>query len=602
MPVSLGRSFANPLRGSRSPQSQILRDLDTDRILVLLQIKGGWDGLNIVVPITDQIYHDSRPNLRLSSSDVYSLNNEMGLRNELSDLLPLWGNGGMSILQGVGYPNSTLSHFEGTENWISASPHFDDRTGWIGRTLDLFYEDIEENPLEAPLAVEISSIASRLYFSSETNMGVTLRNPDEFYNIAQTGGVYDINDVPPGIHGDELSFVRSVANFSVQYSDRIQDAAQNGANQVSYPDSSLAEKLSIVARLIKGGLGSKVYTVQLDGFDTHGYQDQRLPLLLSELSSAVATFYQDLAITGHDQKTLTMTFSEFGRRVYENASNGTDHGTAAPIFLFGGNNVLNGGLLGNQPDLGDLDARGNLKVTTDFRNVYGTVLSEWLGVNCSAGSAILDHQISDLNLITNPDPGAAQCSLPVELSSFEADYLGNGEIMLSWTTDSELNNSGFEIEKLYLDSTQSQLWQKLGFVSGGGTKQEKSNYQFKAKVGETGNYRFRLKQVDFNGGFEYSQRIELFVDIPSQDLSLDFYPNPFKTRGIVQLKVNRQQLVKIDLYDQLGRVVKNVFHDLIQGNLSIDIAINSDQLANGTYLVHVSGEDIQATHKISLQR
>lgn len=600
-PLLLGGSSVNPLVGFGGSAASRLLDLETDRILIMLQIKGGWDGLNTIIPFTDQNYYDVRPDIGLTQAETIGLTDSLGMNPGLIDLQPFWEDGKMTVLQQTGYPFSSLSHFEGTDNWVSASPHFDDSTGFLGRTLDMHYPDFLQNPPDSPLAVEINSVTNRLFFNPEVNMGMTLRNPEEFYRIAQNGGVYDTQNVPNDSYGDELAYIRQVANFTVQYSSVIQNAASVGANQVDYPDTTFGNSMAIIARLIKGGLGAKIYTVQVGSFDTHANQLTRMDSLFSNMGGSISALFEDLAFDQLDKKALLMTFSEFGRRVEQNDSAGTDHGTSAPMLLVGGEDVVNPGIVGDNPDLENLDTRGNMSVNTDFRSIYGTVMNEWLGVGCSPTSAILDYNYEDLDLIKNPDPSTASCSLPIVLSSFDAEYTDNGEVHLNWETLSELNNSGFEIEQLFVDG-QYESWTKVGFVEGSGTTNEQKQYSFIAKVAEKGAYRFRLKQVDFNGTFDYSNRVEVFADIPAPLAIFEFYPNPFVHRGMIELTVDKRQGVRIELYDQLGRLVRSLFDDVVHREQSLQLQLLPEGLSNGTYIVVASGEDFTASRKVVLSR
>jgi len=600
-PFRLGAGMVRPLYEQNSLARNLL-DLETDRVLVLLQIKGGWDGLNVVVPFSNSTYYSERPILSVKSGGYHDLGGGLGLNSDLNDLLPSWNDGNMAIVQGVGYPDSSLSHFDGTDYWISALPGEEASTGWIGRTLDKLHPDFADSPPLSPLAVEISAASSQLFFNSDQNLGMTLRNPNEFYRIAQSGGVYDLAGVSNDAYGDELSFIRQVANFSVRYASNIRNAANLGRNDVTYPQFALAENLSIVAKLIKGGLGSKIYKVQLDGFDTHGNQDSRLPALLDELGQSLKAFFEDLKFGDCDQKTLLMTFSEFGRRVKENYSNGTDHGTSAPLFLLGGDDTVSGGFVGEMPSLDDLDSRGNLHVSTDFRSVYGSILNQWLGVSCSTNVEVLDFEGQELGLVKNPDPAVAGCALPVELASFDAEILTDGKVTLYWTTLSELNNSGFEVEQLFLDGIVEDIWTTVGFVEGFGNSHSLQTYQFVAGVAEAGNYRYRLKQIDYNGVFQYTNRVEIFVDLPKSIARLEFYPNPWVDQAIIEFSTKKRQKVKIELFDQLGRSVRQLFDDVVRVDSATRLPISSIGLSTGSYFLSVVGEEFSMSRKVILSK
>lgn len=386
----------------QSPLLARLRALETDRVLVLLQLNGGNDGLNTVIPIENDIYYNRRPTLAIAKSEALPLTSELGLHPSFDALTPLYGDGRMSILQNVGYPDPVLSHFRGTDIWLSSSSSEEVvSTGWAGRYLDMEFPEFSEEPTEFPLAVQMGGLTSRLFQGPTVNMGMSLASPELFDRIAEEGVLYSLDGLPDTTYGSEMSFVRTIANASFTYAGAIQAAAANGTNRVEYPDNNpLSANLSIVAQLIKGGLGARIYHVSLGGFDTHAAQAGQHQLLLRYLAEAVRAFHDDLSVDGLDEDVLIMTFSEFGRRVGENGSDGTDHGTAAPLFLFGGG--IEGGLYGSAPDLVNLDPTGNLVFDIDFRAVYATVLQDWFGLTADEVTAVLGSTHASLGFVSDP--------------------------------------------------------------------------------------------------------------------------------------------------------------------------------------------------------
>jgi hypothetical protein len=216
--------------------------------------------------------------------------------------------------------------------------------------------------------------------SAGFDMSLNVANPEQLYEIAQNGQLYDPFAVPDCHYGEQLSYLRSVANNVFRYAEIVAETYVDGSNSVEYDDNSLAEQLALVARLIRGGLSTRLYMVVHDGYDTHANQSDNHPALLHQLSRAVRHFHEDLSNGGDSERVLSMTFSEFGRRIDQNASGGTDHGAAAPLFLFG--DGLNGnGALGALPDLQEVDENGNLRFDVDFRQVYATLLEQWLCID-----------------------------------------------------------------------------------------------------------------------------------------------------------------------------------------------------------------------------
>lgn len=377
----------------------------SDRILVLVQLFGGNDGLNTIVPHDNDRYYHLRPIVAIPRHEVLPLTGQLGMHPAMGALHDLFSEGEMAIVQGVGYANASLSHFRGTDIWLSgtdASTYLN--TGWTGRQLEMTYPDFNTQPTNYPLAVQIGGIGSMLFAGSERDMGIAVTNTALFRRLTREGKYYDEQGVPQTRFGDEMAYLRRVANDTFRYGAAIQDASSQGSNEVNYPGQNyLAESLAIVARLIKGRLGSHIYHVGIGGFDTHGSQGSvqgTHATLLERLSDAVVAFLQDVRAGGRHEDVLVMTFSEFGRRVEQNGSHGTDHGTAAPLFMFGP--AAHGGLFGEAPSLTDLDGNGNLKYQTDFKAIYATVLQHWFGFSQGASETVLGNRYEPLGLVRNP--------------------------------------------------------------------------------------------------------------------------------------------------------------------------------------------------------
>ncbi|HUH47335.1 MAG TPA: DUF1501 domain-containing protein, partial [Arenibacter sp.] len=303
----------------------------------------------------------------------------------MKSLEPMWKEGQFKAVHGVGYKNQNLSHFTGSdifENTDLTSSGFKRRnTGWLGRHFEETYPDYLMFPPDSPTAIQIGSFGSLVFQGKDTNYAFVTSNVDQLEQIAKTGITYDPDETLPDncMYGDQLKFLRGTANTTYEYSGVIHKAYLRGKNEVDYQKNGFARQLALLARLIKGNLGTKVYMISMGGFDTHGNQPLVHEKLMSDLSIAVNHFYEDLTFTQQDKKVLGMTFSEFGRRIYENGSNGTDHGKAAPTLFFGSG--LNGSaFVGEHPTLDNPDKGGNLEYTRDFRDLYATVLAEWLCV------------------------------------------------------------------------------------------------------------------------------------------------------------------------------------------------------------------------------
>jgi len=388
-----------------SPLTAAIANADTDSILILIRLSGGNDGLSTVIPIEQyDTYANARPNIYIPESKILKLTDEFGIPTYMNSLEPMWGAGQVKAVHGVGYENQSLSHFTGSDIYANTdltTTGFDGlNTGWMGRYFENIYPDYLVNPPAAPAAIQIGNFGSLVFQGEETNYAFVTSNIDQLEEIAESGVQYSLDDslFNNCMYGDQLKFLRGVANTTYEYSGLIHEAYERGQNQVQYQDNGFARQLALLARLIKGNLGTKVYMISMGGFDTHGNQPLAHERLMSNLSIAINNFYEDIAFTQQDEKVLSMTFSEFGRRIFENGSNGTDHGKAAPTLFFGSG--LNGSaFVGEHPSLESPNGRGNLEYTMDFRDLYATVLAEWLCVPIPlVEQHLLDHPYAPVDL------------------------------------------------------------------------------------------------------------------------------------------------------------------------------------------------------------
>lgn len=369
-----------------------------DRILVIIRLKGGNDGLNTFVPVFDYSkYASLRPTLKIATSDLTTLNSKYSVPKYATSFKNMWDDGKMKVIQNVGYTNSDMSHFKSTDIWDSAQTGSGDKSGWMGRYLWNQNPDFITNPSPEPLAIQIGGDGNILFFNENNiNMAMNVIDPTSLYNIAKTGNLYSVGGNEACYYKDQLDFMKSMINNTFYQTQTIKNAYDAGSNSVTFP-KGLGESLMLVSRLIKGGLGTKIFMLTLDGFDTHAQQDTRHPELIIELGDSIKAFYEDLSMTGKDNHVLTMTFSEFGRRVNDNGSRGTDHGTVAPLMMFGP--AVNGnGFIGEDVNLNDLDNIGNLKHKIDFREVYSSVLQDWFCVNELTSDTILGSDYSKLSI------------------------------------------------------------------------------------------------------------------------------------------------------------------------------------------------------------
>ncbi len=370
------------------------------RVLVLIQLNGGNDGLNTVIPLDR--YSElaaARSNILINQSAVLPLTGQTttGLHPAMSALRSMYNDGLVNIVQGAGYPDPNFSHFRATDIWTSASDStVVVPTGWLGRHLNKAYAGYPTGypkpSMPDPLAIQIGTGVSPVLQGPQLNMGMAISDVSSFYNIVS--GTVDPAPATPA--GHELTFIRYVAQQTQSYTGVIQTAANAAQNIAIYPaTNSLAQQLKIVARLIAGGLQTPVYVVSTGGFDTHAMQadaaDHSVGThanLLKNLSEAVSVFFDDLRQLNARDRVAAMTFSEFGRRIKSNASGGTDHGTTAPVFVFG--TGVNPGIIGTSPVLpASAGVNDNLPLQTDFRSIYAAVLADWFGLDAATTNSLL---------------------------------------------------------------------------------------------------------------------------------------------------------------------------------------------------------------------
>ncbi|WP_169976811.1 DUF1501 domain-containing protein [Tautonia rosea] len=369
---------------ARSAQAARVANPD-DRILVVVQLVGGNDGLNTVVPHGIDGYVRNRRRLRLPTGQLHRITEDIGFHPSMGQMAKLLEDGRLTIVQGVGYPNPDRSHFRSMEIWETArtdsSPEALE-TGWLGRVLDA-------NPAgpgsDSP-AIHVGGGRLPLALKARRIEVPSMEQIDQF-RLQAGGSSADqdstrsaLNEVASVERTDDplLGFLRRSTLAAYESSARLEEVASGQGDDSNYPNFDLARRLEQIARIIKAGFGTRIYYTRQDGYDTHANQLGSHAALLNELADSLAAFHDDLAQDGQADRVAVLVFSEFGRRVAENASNGTDHGAAAPVFVVGP--VSQAGLMGEHPSLDDLD-EGDLKYQLDFRNLYASLLDNWLGVS-----------------------------------------------------------------------------------------------------------------------------------------------------------------------------------------------------------------------------
>ena len=360
-----------------------------NKVVVVIQFSGGNDGLNTVIPITNDIYYRERPKIGITKDKAVILTSEVGLNPALESLKGLYDDGSLAILNGVGYPNPDRSHFRSMDIWQSASDSKDYvSTGWLGRYLDAQCKGCDK-PTQA---LEIDDVLS-LALKGNERSGLAFKDPRRLYSSSNERFYKDINATHRSSE-ETVDYLYKTMSETLSSADYIFQQSKLHPSSATYPNTELGKNLKTISSLILSDINTKVYYVSLGSFDTHVNQEAQQKRLFTEFNDAVKAFTTDMKMNNRFEDVMLMTFSEFGRRVSQNASNGTDHGTANNMFFISGG-LKEKGVLNAMPDLSDLDD-GDLKHSVDFKNVYATVLHKWLGTD---DKSILGKQHQYLNFI-----------------------------------------------------------------------------------------------------------------------------------------------------------------------------------------------------------
>jgi uncharacterized protein (DUF1501 family) len=427
-PTMIGGNPIHILQDHPMLDTALLATSSNNNVLVIIQLSGGNDGLNTVIPISEYSnYYNARTNIAIPEKKILKLqeNDATGIHPAMTALQNLYADGKLNIVQSVGYPQPSFSHFRATDIWMSGSDSNQYlNSGWAGRFLNYENPGYPDNYPSAekpdPLAIQIGSLATLTCQGPAVNMALSVSDPGSFYNLLDGSNASVANTNA----GYELSFLRNISKQTNLYTARIKAASDSVKKQVTYPDNYLASQLKVVARLIKGGLQTKVYMVNFGGFDTHSGQVVASDTttgthanLLKVLSDSIAAFQSDMVGLEIEDRVIGMTYSEFGRRIVSNGSGGTDHGSAAPLFLFGKN--VRGGVFGNNPTIpANANVNDNVPYQYDFRTVYSTILQNWFCVNATGQTEILSKQYPLLPLIN-----ASVCGINDKSSTFAKEAL-----------------------------------------------------------------------------------------------------------------------------------------------------------------------------------
>lgn len=615
-PLAFVPFFSNRLFAAEMPISMAeatLLTANNDRILVIVQLAGGNDGLNTVLPL-DQYSNlaAARANVLIPDTSALQLGSfQTGLHPVMTGMKNLYDQQRLTVVQNVGYANPNFSHFRSSDIWLSGSDSQEIlNTGWIARFLDAY-----PNPPAAtnhPLALKIGYNGTSGLQGAAVNIGQTIPTffsgslrqlQSEFTNNFDSSNLteYALKEV------NFLQGQRAAAN---QYATSIQTAFNTGMNTQTYPPSpsgignNLGNQLQLVARLIKGGLQTRVYWVEAVGYDTHTGQvsgsttQGQHANLLTELSNALFTFQTDLQVMGVEDRVLGMTFSEFGRRIKSNASTGTDHGAAAPMFLFG--KYVNPTVIGSNPVIpATVTVNDNLPIQYDYRQIYASILRGWFCLSDGEIQNVLLHNPTPLSATSNTPCSIA---LPVELADFTVTQSGETDAQLRWITLNEDNTSHFDIER----SLDNKSFVKIGTLKASGHSHTLLNYEWLDKnlpIAQTSVFYYRLKTVDFDKSATLSSIKSLFFNKNKQKPNLEISPNPTtsgKLHIILRGPIDEKTSTDLTVTDLLGRLVfqKNTF---VTADMPFDIDFSSETISAGVYILSCQNGATRLMQKVVIQ-
>ena len=558
---------------------------DSDKVLVLIRLSGGNDGLNTVIGL-DQLDNltQMRENVVLAQNNTLALNSTTALHGAMGSMRDLFNENKLGIVQAVGYPNQNRSHFRSTDIWSSGSEANEYlTTGWLGRYLELdhasFPDGYPNSEFPAPLAMTMGNVVSATCQGSQSNLSVVVNNPFNYLYIAPGGDTA----LPNTRYGTEVDFVRDLIGQSNAYGSIVQDSANAGNTlATNYTNGSLSNQLRNIATLISGGLQTKVYVATLGGFDTHSAQvagsgrlGGRHGELMAELSDSIKAFTDDLELLGVGDRVLGLTFSEFGRRIRSNQSGGTDHGDAGPLFLFG--NCVAPGILGDSPTIDTaVDQTTGVAYQYDFRDVYGSVLVDWFEVPTTTVQTLFGNSFTYL-------PIANGCANSLDVVINDTAAIGLEDVIeYVWTTRAERDNRGFTVER----SEDGRHFRPIARVAANANAAGEGNYKIVDRnVVKDRLYYYRLVAEDFDGTLTTSSvqtarlrgsRLgEWSVGLPR--------PNPVTPDTYVKAYAPADGTADWEIIDAGGHRVRTG-SQLLYGGQDNRIALNAHGLTPGNYV------------------
>ncbi len=603
----------------------------SDRIYVMVNLFGANDTLNTVVPISQySIYANNRPNIRIMDTGANSYINldttlplarQTALHPVMTAFKTLYDAGKLNIVHGIGYADNNRSHFKSDDLWntngdvTAANYNYD--SGWAGQLFDYRYPGLIGNPssqMPDPPCIELGSTNSSVLFqtatSSNASVLLTNNNVSTYYNTLVAVGGPSTNAFATTDYGVDMKYIADVQVVSNAYAARIQSIFNAGTNStITYPNTSLGKQLKTIARLIKGGSKSSMFTVHQYGYDTHGSQvtagSSHLgahTILLKDLTDSIKAFQDDIALLGFEDRVITTTHSEFGRTIDENTGQGTDHGGVSTMFVIG--KGVQGGITGNPIDLTQVNNRGLTDLQYDYRRVFAAIMQDFMGHGNQAMSAgrmtnFLTNKAPIVATSYKADPSCYvnQIVLPVTLIQFKALLLPTGIATIKWQTANESNCKEFEVQH----STDGITWKTIGYKNGSNNTTTTTDYMLEHNKPTVGKNYYRLWQYDLYSGKRMYGPVNLLVK-ENANFVMKAYPNPAVFDFNIAITAEKQQVGLLQFYDVQGHKIQQQQVQINKGFNKYNYLTQHFKGYKGQLIIHlITNNEIERTIKLLLE-
>ncbi len=585
-----------------------------DRVLVLVNLFGANDGLNTVIPIAQySTYATNRPTLKIAQTGTGAyinldttlpLNRQVGLNPGLTAFKALYDQGKLNVVNGVGYPSFNRSHFRSDDLWNYGGDGTSGNTtsGWGGDLMNYRFPNTIGNPttlMPDPLGIELGATSPSLLFETPAKTaGVLLLKNDlsNYYTeLASLGGPLP-NPLPGGEYGGEIKYIADVEKLSSTYANRIQTTFNAGSNStvVYNANSSLANQLKTVARLVKGGCKTRIFLVHKSGFDTHANQAVAGATgtgthanLLKDVADSIKAFQDDLALLGLEDRVITATYSEFGRTIDQNASLGTDHGGVNNIFIIG--KGVQPGMTGNPVDLTKVDQRALVDLQFDYRRVWAGILQDFMAHNNTAltTARLGAFAATKAPVISTAYKAPASCYIgqqttaPATFVNVDAKLQSDGTVLLQFVTGQEVGTDKYEIEY----SENGAAFAKLGAVRAAGVAAVEHKYSYLHEAPATGNNWYRVVPVEKSGTKATPAQAQLFIKDADGGFTAKNYPNPAAFDFNISVTAKKEQLMTLQVFDVQGHLLRTQRHRINEGFTKINMLTAG--LKAGTYILQL---------------